>query len=261
MAEATRRQFLGAAGVSAVAWLAFAPGARLLADSLGLPIDIQTYEVRARIAQGESVAALNRGSDDVQILRAIGRHLLSEIQTSAARFAPPGPSSIAVIDHTASICQARQSPRTQPFCADVNPIQALSRPARGSGDPPLDEVVRAAESRDALVASFTARNRLSENVPLQLGQEFVLVPPTAPSVIAVRQSGMPGNLTALPPLVPGGLARGYIVMSLPGYSSTNHAMAYAFYDCAGRCGTSYMYLFEKADGEWKQRARYIVGQF
>jgi hypothetical protein len=257
MAGVTRRQFLGAAGVGTVAWLAFAPGARLLGDPLGLPTGSQTYPVRARFAQGQFTAALNRGSDDLQVLRAIGRHLLG----TTARFAPPGPSSIAVIDQTASICQTLQGPRTQPFCASVSSIQALYRPARGRGDPPLDEVVRPAESRDALVASFTARNRSSERVPLQLGQEFVLVPATAPSVVSVRQSGMAGNQTALPPLVPGGLARGYIVMSLPGYSSTNHAMAYAFYDCAGRCGTSYMYLFEKADDEWKQRARYIVGQF
>jgi len=58
MAGVTRRQFLGAAGASAVAVLSLARDPRLLADPLGLPIGSQTYPVRARIAQGQFAEVL-----------------------------------------------------------------------------------------------------------------------------------------------------------------------------------------------------------
>jgi hypothetical protein len=158
-------------------------------------------------------------------------------------------ATLYLINHTPTRCEGLRSPRARPFC-----MHSASGDDRRDGKldgissmrvgPIPADVIPSAAQRNELVSSYQARNTQARPLPVPEGGDIKLVPDPP----ALTNSA-------------GGAMTSYTVFSLPGYSSGGFATLDAFYDCGGRCGTTWKLLLEKRDGEWHVRARYVSGMF
>jgi hypothetical protein len=187
------------------------------------------------------------GTEDRAVLTAVINHT---VRPEVQRLTHLGPAAVLfLIDHTTTICESVRSPRSQPFCIGANAAEWL-REGQTAGiasmavGPIPAEAIPSAAHRAELIASLKERNTDRHVLPLSEGVDVKLVE-TPP-------------VTKTPS---GGTSTSYTVFSLPGYSSAGQAVVSAFYDCGGRCGTSWLWLLEKRGADWHVRARYVVGTF
>ena len=196
--------------------------------------------------QGAKQADID-GTEDRAVLTAV---INQTIRPEVQRLTHLGPSAILfLIDHTTTTCDVPRSPRSQPFCTGANAAEWL-RDGQTTGitsmavGPIPAEVIPSAAHRAELIASLKARNADRHVLPISEGIDIKLV--DAPPVTKTPS---------------GGTSTSYTVFSLPGYSSAGQAVVSAFYDCGGRCGTSWLWLLERRGADWQVRARYVVGMF
>jgi hypothetical protein len=192
--------------------------------------------------QGDPNDAEDRG-----VLMAVIDHT---IRPEVQRLTHLGSSAVLyLINHTLTRCQGGSSPRARPFCMPAasgddlrdGKLDGMSRWRVG---PIPADVIPSAAQRNELVSSYQARNTQARLLPVPEGGDIKLV-------------ADPPALTSSS----GGAMTSYTVFSLPGYSSEGFATLHAFYDCGGRCGTTWRWLLEKRDGQWHVRARYVTGMF
>ena len=216
----------------------------LIASLAAMPLLTSSIAPQSTV-QGDPHDAEDRG-----VLMAVINHT---IRPEVQRLTRLGPSAVLYfINRTLTRCEdlsSPRSPRARPFCMHAASGDDLRDGTLGGisgwrvGPIPADVIPSVAE-RNELVSSYQARNTQARLLPIPEGGDITLV-------------ADPPALTSSS----GGAMTSYTVFSLPGYSSAGFATLHAFYDCGGRCGTTWRWLLEKRDGQWHVRARYVTGMF
>ncbi len=173
---------------------------------------------------------------DRQIVQAVLTHTV----LPEARRLGRTPSALPVLSRTVSVCEARHDQtcitksQLAPFLKDQIGAWVLG-PEPGAAVPDPNE-------RAALVDALVSRNTIRQPLSITVTTELTMVPVENEPDMMVRDRD----------------TSRYSGFTLPGYLRDNRALVYAFYACGARCGSGWLFLLQKTNGDWQVQSRYML---